>query len=241
MKKLFTLFGIAMCILFISSSSTNAQISIAVTGYTNTTPNLASSYTSLANAISAINAITAMSGPVVFNLAAGGTETAVNQVITTTYTTATNTLTFQKSGAGANPLITAGVGTGTYDGVIEIQGTDYVTFDGIDVQESSGNTTTTTQMEWGYGIFVTSATNASQYITIKNCTITLNKTNTGSNGIYTRNYSATGTSYTPTSTAGVVSYCKFYNNTISNVYTGIYLYANTTITYYGMNNEVGNA
>jgi len=39
-----------------------------------------------------------------------------------------------------------------YDGIITIAGGDYITFNGIDLQENSSNTTGTTRMEWGYGL-----------------------------------------------------------------------------------------
>jgi hypothetical protein len=42
-------------------SSIQAQVAVTVTGNTNTTPNLAASYTSLASALTGLNAVTAMS------------------------------------------------------------------------------------------------------------------------------------------------------------------------------------
>ncbi|MBK7391532.1 MAG: hypothetical protein IPI23_21400 [Bacteroidetes bacterium] len=55
---------------FISSQS-YGQISVTVTGNTNATPALAGSYSSLADAITDLNLVTSLSGPVVFELAAG--------------------------------------------------------------------------------------------------------------------------------------------------------------------------
>jgi len=58
--------------------------------------------------------------------------------ITTTTSSAAAPVVFQKSGAGNNPLITAAVlsaSTAT-DGVIKIEGADYITFNGIDIQET---------------------------------------------------------------------------------------------------------
>ena len=94
-----------------------AQISITVTGNTNTTPNLAASYTSLANAVTALNTVTALSGPVTFNLAAGGTENSTAQLAITLSGNINFPITFQKSGAGVNPKLTrtdAGTNTGRY-------------------------------------------------------------------------------------------------------------------------------
>src|SRR5206468_1144402 len=70
--KLFSM----LLLMLLSFVGAQAQIAVTVTGATNTTPNLATSYTSLANALTGLNAVTAMTGPVTFTLAAGGSETA---------------------------------------------------------------------------------------------------------------------------------------------------------------------
>lgn len=63
--------------LWIGIIQANAQqIAVTVTGNTNTTPNLSASYTTLADALTGLNAVNAMTGPVTFTLAAGTTETA---------------------------------------------------------------------------------------------------------------------------------------------------------------------
>lgn len=81
-------------------------------------------------------------GGVTFNIAAGYTETFTSPtagLITATGTSA-DPIIFQKSGSGLNPVITAGIGVSTsVDGIIVLRGSDYVTFDGIDLTESAGN------------------------------------------------------------------------------------------------------
>ncbi|MGV8018072.1 MAG: hypothetical protein AB2L26_07780 [Ignavibacteria bacterium] len=149
-------------------------------------------YATISAAITALNSSGVGSGGVTFNVAAGFTETASNLVITATGT-ASNPIVFQKSGSGANPLITAGVGTGSMDGIILLSGVDYITFNAIDVSDALTNTTTTTQMEWGYALLKVDGTNGSQFNTIKNCTITLQKTNTSSVGIYSANHTTAAT------------------------------------------------
>jgi len=125
MKNLFTLMIVMAFIACIFEQNANAQIAVTVTNPTNTTPALDASYSSLALAITAMNNTTAMTGPVIFNLAADGTETAPTggyQLGSTTLnplTSATNTITFQKSGTGANPLITAFTGTATPGSAIQ--------------------------------------------------------------------------------------------------------------------------
>jgi hypothetical protein len=98
--------------------------------------------------------IVGLSCATVVNVAPGYTESNVNLTINCPVNppNAINTLTIRKNGAGVNPLLTAGVGvSATLDGIITLNGVNYVTFDGIDVQENPANVTNITQMEWGYG------------------------------------------------------------------------------------------
>jgi hypothetical protein len=205
-------------------------------------------YATIASAISALNTQGAGIGGVTFNVTAGYTETFASPtagLITTTTGSAANPIVFQKSGAGANPLITAGTpGTGTMDYVFCILGTDYITFDGINIQENAANTTTTQQMEWGYAVLKASATDGSQNVTIKNCSISLNKSNTATYAIYSNNHTNLSTTQlTVTAASGGNSNNKFFGLTMSNVYHGIYLYgfADGTVPYlyYDQGNEIG--
>ena len=184
-------------------------------------------YTTFMAAVADLNTQGVGAGGVTFNIAAGHTETGVAAVLTiaTNPPSATRPIVFRKNGAGTNPLLTAGVGTSaTVDGIVKLDGVDYVTFDGIDLQEDAANTTATTQMEWGYALVKASATNGSQYNTIKNCTVTLNKANTATVGIYLGNHIATATTaLTVGSFLGTSSYNKFYNNTVQNSFQGISL------------------
>jgi hypothetical protein len=182
------------------------------------------SYPSIAAAITDLNSQGTVTCPIVFNVAANYVEVASNLTITATGT-AVNTVTFQKSGTGANPCVVAGVGTGTYDGIIKLYGTNYFTFDGIDVRDTSSNTTTTTQMEWGYALLRPDGNHGDQFNTIKNCNISLNKTNTASYGIYSYYMTTAGVTNTPLSVAGTNSNNSFLNLNISNCYNGYYLYS----------------
>ncbi|MES2690305.1 MAG: hypothetical protein V4658_07870, partial [Bacteroidota bacterium] len=138
-------------------------------------------YTTVAGAIAALNSSGVGSGGVAFEVDAGHTETFSSRTagLITASGTVSNPVVFRKSGTGINPRITAPTGTSNdLDGVIIISGGDYITFDGIDVQEKSGNTTAVTRMEWGYGILKANAADGSSNIIIRNCRITLNKLNT---------------------------------------------------------------
>ncbi len=199
-------------------------------------------------------------GAVTFDVTAGHTETAnplTNGIVMTATGTVTNTITFQKSGAGANPRVTAfGGGTATPasatpNGIWSLVGSDYVTIDAIDLQDN--NTVNPAAMEFGYGLFKASATNGAQNNTIKNCVVTLNRVNvaTGSgpmvegsvgiNVVNSTNTAAT-TSLTPTTVDGTNSNNKFYGNTVQNANYGIVINgfaAATPFTLGDTGNDIG--
>ncbi len=213
------------------------------------TKSIPGDFATIEAAITALNTLGVGSGGVTFNVEAGYAETFTSLTggrITTTTSSASNQIIFQKTGTGNNPLVTAPLnGTGTADMIFCIAGTDYITFDRIDIQENSGNTTTTTQMEWGYAVLKASGTDGSQNVTIKNCNISLNKTNTVTYGIYSNNVTPTAptTQLTVTAASGQNSNNKFFGNAISNSYNGIYIYgyadAVSPYTYYDQGNDIG--
>jgi hypothetical protein len=171
-------------------------------------------------------------------VAAGHTETLTGKITLTATGTVANPIVFQKNGAGANPVLSAYTGTVATpsvvaDGFFVLAGSDYVTIDGLDLQESAGNTTTTTVMEFGYGLFKASATDGCQNNVIKNCTITLNRLqNTswtapgynGSTGIAILNglYTAAG-AVTVTAPSGSNSFNQILSNTVQNCNAGVVL------------------
>ncbi len=235
MKK--TILTLFIALLF--SASSFAQL----TGV----KNIPGDYPSVATAIAALNASGVGSGGVTFTLAMSYTETfttATAGYITTLTASAANPILFQKFPLGPNAVITAATGTSaTMDAIIAIAGSDYVTFDGINLQENVANITPTTQMEWGYAILKASVTDGSQNITIKNCSINLRTTYTGAIGIYSNNHTiAANTQLTVTAATGSNSNLKIHGNTV-NAYFGIYLvgYNHTAApyAYFDQNNEIG--
>jgi hypothetical protein len=193
-------------------------------------------YASIAAFVADVNTQGVGAGGVTLNVPAGYTETLTGKITMTATGTAANPIIIQKSGAGANPKLTSYVGTVATpsvvaDGFFVLAGSDYVTIDGIDLQESAANTTTATVMEFGYGLFLASATDGAQNNTIKNCVITLNRLqNTawtapgynGSTGIAVLNGLATASgAVTITAASGTNSNNKFYTNTIQNCNAGI--------------------
>jgi hypothetical protein len=191
-------------------------------------------YPTITAAIAALNASGVGTGGVTFNVAAGYTETLIARLDLTATGTSSNPIIFQKSGSGADPLITAYAGSNlvtssTPDGMWSLTGSDYVTIDGIDLQEAVSNNTPTFDMEYGYGLFKTSGTDGANHNTIKNCTIALNRDNNmapvtgpffqGSVGIVIMDCSPTTATANMTVllVSGASSNNKFYNNTIKDV------------------------
>jgi hypothetical protein len=204
-------------------------------------------YATITAAVTALNTSGVGPGGVTFNVNAGHTETApaggiVMGSATLNASSVANPIVFQKSGAGANPLITAFTGTSTtLDGIFKIAGTDNVSIISINLQEAAGNATATTRMEWGYAILKLSLSDGSQNINITNCTVTLNKANTTSIGIYGGNHIATATTaLVVASAAGTNANIRLNGNTLSNVYTGISINGYTTnSSFYDTGLEIG--
>lgn len=221
------------------------------------TVSIPTDYASIAAFVTDLNTQGVGPGGITLDVPAGYTEVApATGIQLTAFGTLGNPIIIQKSGAGANPVITAGLGTATpasavQDGVFALVGSDYVTIDGIDINDP--NTTNPASMEWGYGFFKASATNGCQNNIIKNCTVTLNRVNNatggtvafdGSRGINLVNaiISAQTTALTVTSATGSNSFNKFYSNTIQNVNIGIALggFADITpFTFADTGNDIG--
>ncbi|MBK6505426.1 MAG: hypothetical protein IPG02_07100 [Ignavibacteria bacterium] len=217
------------------SLSTTSITNAALTG----TKTIPGNYPTIADAIADLNFQGVGTGGVVFNVAAGHSESAANLVIsiTTSPTTSSNTVVFQKSGVGANPLITAAPGTSaTADAIIKIAGDDYITFDGIDLLDPATNSGNA-MMEWGYSLMRADSTDGTQYVTIKNCTVVLQKINTASIGIYIANRDTNGITFGAIDERGQNSYNRIYGNTIANVYKGIVAISSSLAR--DVDNEIG--
>jgi len=215
----------------------------------NTLPTGGDNYASFTDAITALNAEGVGNGGVTFNVTAGQIFTESPPEITATGT-ASNQIIFQKNGVAPNPAIvpaTPGIVASSTtlgnhgDGILIINGGDDITFDGIDLQ-TDPTFTGNGMMEYGYYLKKASGTDACKNITIRNCSITLNKAAIYSFGIFVSNISGT-TAVTVTSTGGRSETIRLYGNTISNAYGGIQLRGfNHTLApydFYDTNIEVG--
>jgi hypothetical protein len=239
---------LASCIFFLTNN-VFAQLSGIKT--------IPTDYASVAAFVTDVNTQGVGAGGVTLNVPAAYTETLTGKITLTATGTAANPIIIQKSGAGANPKLISYVGTVATpsvvaDGFFVLAGSDYVTIDGIDLQESAANTTTTTVMEFGYGLFLASATNGSQNNTIQNCVITLNRLqntgwtapgHNGSTGIAVLNGLATASgAVTITAASGSNSNNKFYSNTIQNCNAGLVFIGFGDVTPYALSdsgNDVG--
>lgn len=226
----------ALLLAIFAFSAINLSAQVTVSGGTTA----AGSYPSLSTAFSAINGTT-LTGAVAVNVTASYTETATILVGGATLnpsTSSTNTITINGGGFSVTAM-SPGTST-TVDGIIKIQGADYVTISNLMFQENAANTTATQQMEWGIAIVKLSATDGSQNINITGCTISLNKANAASVGIYGGNHIATATtSLTVSGAGGTNANIKVNGNTISNTYIGIQISGSTTAANYDTGLEVG--
>lgn len=179
-----------------------------------------------------------VSDAVIVNVAAGQVfEISAPLVALTATGTSTNTITIQKSGSGANPKIVAANGIGTVDAIIDIFGGSYISFDGIDVEDSPLNANTTTQYEYGYRIRNASATVGAQYNVVKNCKVTLNPLRTTAIGVLVSS-NATPSGTTPTAQSGATNNNTIQGVTVESAGLGGILVTNGSTTLPGDNNKV---
>src|SRR5436190_1796398 len=160
------IFLIVLCFFYSFHSSAQMSGGYSVPG----------AFSTVASAIASLNT-SGVSGPVTIDILAGYTETVPVGGYTLTATgTTTSTITFQKNGIGANPLLIAYSGgtavpnSALQDGMWRISGSDYIIIDGIDL--SDPNTSNPATMEFGYGFFKASAGDGCQNNIIRNCVIT---------------------------------------------------------------------
>ncbi len=222
----------AQCTQFITSESGTPKIPVA----TNPTGsrkigNLISgvkaipgNYATIAAAVTELNNSVIGSGGVTFNVAAGYTENITTPVILTTTGTSSSPIIFQKSGTGNNPLVTrtdaGSVTTSTIgnhgDGVIIFEGSDYVTFNRIDVAASQQG------IEYGYYLRKASITDGCKNSSITNSTVTMTKgTSRFVVGICAANNSSSASNITLESTGGIHENNTLTGNTIGNVFSGM--------------------
>ncbi|MBK6507158.1 MAG: hypothetical protein IPG02_16240 [Ignavibacteria bacterium] len=126
-------------------------------------------YATIALAVQDLNIQRVGGGGIVFNVLAGHTENTSNILISigVNQPTSTRPVTFKKIGTGSNPLIVAFPGVSdTLDGIIKLSGTDFITFDAIDMLDPSSNAGVR-MMESGYSLLRASANDGCKNVVIK--------------------------------------------------------------------------
>ncbi|MCU0441545.1 MAG: T9SS type A sorting domain-containing protein [Bacteroidia bacterium] len=130
---------------------------------------------------SAVNKIDSVGrcGPVTFNVTSG---ISLTQRPLTLHNL--DSVTFRKFGTGANPIVIGVGGTSINDdAVFRMEGCRFVEFDGIDIADNVSNNNDTLRMEIGYRLMNADMFTGSSNNTIRNCKITLNRTNFQSRAI----------------------------------------------------------
>ncbi|MHC1736587.1 MAG: T9SS type A sorting domain-containing protein [Ignavibacteriaceae bacterium] len=181
-------------------------------------------YTTFAAAVTALNS--GISSAVIFNVESGKTFNESPLTITATGTIS-NTITFQKSGGGAKPIINISGTSGAADPGIQISGGDYFIFDGIEIRDAG--TSSSNYCELGF-YFEGQLADGCQNNIVKNCVVDLTKSNNSAWGVYV--YSIA------TANSGKNNNNKFYNNTIKDCFVGYYFRGNSS-SYSDDGNEVG--
>jgi hypothetical protein len=216
-------------------------------------------YASLDAAIADLNT-QGVNGPLTITLNQSETSPAGGYVINTIAgVSATNTVTIN---SGSSVVITAGIGTASgtsattrLDAIFYLNGCDYVTLDGLTMQEDATKTTAAAYVEFGVAMVAASASNGVQNCTIKNCNISLTRayvvaagfaTPVGKNGntaIYAASHLLTNqTEITPTAASGAHSNNTIINNTITNCFNGIYMAGHSAaVDFLPTNNVIGGA
>jgi hypothetical protein len=235
MRKFFLLF------LFLNFAAfTQAQIS--------GTKSIPGDYATIADAVTALNSSGVGSGGVTFNVLPGHNEFPAATINITATGTSANPIIFQKNGSGTNPKITfSSAGTlttstfgGDGDAVVKLNGSDYITFNGIDIDATDQG------IEYGFYLFKPSGTDGCQNVTIKNAVIDLTKgTSAYVTGIYISNgptSTSSATGVTVTANSGRNENITITGCTIQDVHNGIHsrgYAASSPYDFYDQNITIG--
>ncbi|MEI7726355.1 MAG: hypothetical protein WCK09_14700 [Bacteroidota bacterium] len=209
--------------------------------------NIPGDYPTVTAAVADLNLQGVGVGGVTFHVATGTTELITSPITITATGTSMNPILFQRWGAGTDPLIkrtdagilATSVHGGAGDAVIRIEGTDYITFNGIDVSATNQG------IEYGYLTHKPSGTDGCQHVTIQNSAITLTKgTSAYVAGIYIGNgtvSTSSATGVTVTAASGINSNITITGNTIQNVFKGIIMQGSPDPGFYDSDYTIGQA
>lgn len=231
MKRILTsLFAFALLLLMTQS---NANAGGPLTGV----KTIPGTYATIASAITDLNSNGVGAGGVTFNIAPGYVETVpsggliIN--ITSSFPTLANPVIFQRSGAGANPIIQTDVlGSGTIatttlggagDAMLWLVGTDFITFNNINFTEQYTGATQTLKMEYCILMVRGSSTNGCKNVTINGGTFQQQQSDIYSSCISSANRDAAGVVTNPTDRDGIHENISIQGCLLNNSCNGIYL------------------
>ncbi len=220
--------------------ATLAPITFSGTAYTidNASPTSGTNFNSFTDAFAALNFGTVTANTTINVVKNGGGLATYDEAPLRLTQTGTSgaTITFVSApGNPSNPIVRGTTGTlnatGTGgDAIIRLVGSDYVTFDGIDLTDNPANVTATTRMESGLLLDGFSGTSGCQNNAFRNATITLNKLNANTpTGVQVSSNAA--------SAAGANSNNSFRNLTITNAARG-YSLNNGSNSFPDLNNSI---
>jgi len=181
-------------------------------------------WTTLSQMAQALN-FNGVAGPVVINVRPNTYDDIIH-LLNISGTSDSNTITIQKESGTVtlSPRYGSrnGSGSGTADQVVILLGTDYTTFNGLDILHNSSNTSGTWQFEFGYFLANFSGTDGPQYNTVKNFKIT--GSTLAPNPHNFRAIRTSGGGYTGvTAQSGAVSYNTFKNFKIDSTAIAVYI------------------
>ncbi len=204
-------------------------------------------FSSIKMAVDTLNTY-ALCGATVIQVAAGHVENNVNIQLNATGT-AVNTLEIVGMGTPKPIIKSLSTGSGTNnnagflsfgDAFFKINGGDYITITGIDLNEEYSGSDPTLYMEYGYMIARATATDGAKNCKIRNCTIQLNRKNLYTAGIFQSNYTGSGAVTNPASIAGLHEGNSYSGNVLSNMYNGIILRGCNVVSPYDLYDQTTN-
>ena len=244
----------------VSNPAGNRSI-IAITCPLNNTVSIPGDFNNFSDLFLVLNTCGVPAGGITVNVNAGTVFDERPPALTATGY-ADRPIVIQKKGTGANPEIrqpssavgdidpiNSGIGAGpplntrmvVGDALIELVGTDYLTWDGIDLYAFQTGTTRE-RMEYGLHLMRTDGTDGCQHNTFRNFSITTTTARQETAGILASNTDPDLNLVTVTDPAGTNSYNTFDNLTISS-YHGILLRGyddpSEPFTYYDQANQIG--
>ena len=182
-------------------------------------------YSSLGAAILALNTNGVGAGGVTFIIDDGINLNEACQTIIATGTV-DKPIIFQRSGSSSVKPIFRFTGTAVLNAAIKLSGSDYITFDGIEIQDAG--TGISSYIEFAFQLS-TNETNGCQHNCIKNCKIDLTHNNFNSKAIYMKSIATVST--------GTNSYNRFINNQVTDSFSGYYFDSSEVVD---VGNEIKN-